>query len=174
MLVGTWDNGALASCSGAGACRKGYNPQIAIPLVERAQSTLELKLDALFQNLGPMFKKTQWSSVKQPCKAKADEVCDPMAAFTALLAFVGGPFDISEQINYGVITQKQLASITDYATKTNIEGASDLKRTGRYRYEGQLLETQASGAGVYISNSDIYQGQFVAGRPSGWGTWFNI
>ena len=34
VLVGTWDNGALASCSDAGACRTGYNPQIAIPFNE--------------------------------------------------------------------------------------------------------------------------------------------
>jgi hypothetical protein len=156
VLVGTWDNGVLASCSDAGACRTGYNPQIAIPLVERIQSTLELKLDALFQNLGSMFKKTQWASANQACKDKGDEACDPMAAFKALSTFIGGPFDISAQINYGVVTQKQLASITDYATKTNIESPSDLKRQGRYRYEGQLLETQASGVGVYISNSDIY------------------
>jgi hypothetical protein len=104
VLVGTWDNGVLASCSDAGACRIGYNPQIAIPLVERIQSTLELKLDALFQNLGSMFKKTQWASANQACKDKGDEVCDLMAAFKALSTFVGGPFDIATQLNYGVVT----------------------------------------------------------------------
>lgn len=96
VIVGTWDSGALVSCSDAtttskekSACPKGYNPQIAIPLVKRAQSTLELKLDALVQNLESMFKKTQWSSVNKSCKDKDDEVCDPMAAFTTLLTFVG-------------------------------------------------------------------------------------
>lgn len=128
---------------------------------------MELKLDALFQNLESMFKKSLWSAVKKSCNDKDDEVCDPMAAFTTLLTFVGGPFDLSEQINNGVITQKQLASITGFSTKTNIVSTSDPKRQGRYKYEGQLLETQGSGVGVYISNSDIYQGQFVAGRPSG-------
>ena len=121
-----------------------------------------------------MFKKSQWMSVNQSCEDKGDGICDTMAALKVLSTFVGGPFDISAQINYGVITEYQLANFTDYATKTDVESPSDLKRQVRYRYEGQLLENQASGVGVYISNSDIYQGQFVAGRPSGRGTWFNI
>lgn len=81
VIIGSWESGALVSCSNSCGYSKGYDPKIAIPQVKRTRSKLESKLDAIFTMLTAEFKKSLWSS--------------DMAAFTRLLDFVGGPFDVS-------------------------------------------------------------------------------
>ena len=81
VIIGSWESGALISCSNSSGYSKGYDPKIEVPPVKRARSKLESKLDAVFTKLAAEFKKSLWSS--------------EMAAFTTLLDFVGGPFDVS-------------------------------------------------------------------------------